>query len=67
MNLRYALSFSLLALPITSIAQAEVARAQEPAPTLAGQFQQICGTTGEAGPALPGEDRVGAARGSAIC
>ena len=30
--------------------------AQEPLPDLAGHFRQICGTTGEAGPRLPGTD-----------
>jgi hypothetical protein len=32
------------------------ANAQGPLPDLAGHFQQICGTTDQAGPSLPGED-----------
>jgi hypothetical protein len=54
MSIRRALN--LLALSIASIALASAAGAQEPPPSLAGQFQQICGTTGEAGPSLPGDD-----------
>lgn len=56
MTNRHALNFGLFALPLTVICLAETSRAQEPPPSLAGQFQQICGTTGEAGPSLPGND-----------
>jgi hypothetical protein len=54
MSIRYALG--LLALSIASAPLAEAARAEEPLPDLAGQFKQICGTTSEAGPSLPGAD-----------
>ena len=56
MNIRHALDGGLFALSIASIFLAEAARAQEPLPDLAGHFQQICGTTSEAGPNLPGND-----------
>jgi hypothetical protein len=49
-------TLSLLALCAASIALADASIAQEPLPSLAGQFQQICGTTSEAGPGLPGDD-----------
>jgi hypothetical protein len=54
MSLRRGLGF--VALPVASMFLAGAAGAQEPPLSLAGQFQQICGTTAEAGPALPGED-----------
>ena len=44
------------ALSVASLFLAEAAGAQAPPPSLADQFQQICGTTAAAGPALPGED-----------
>lgn len=53
MSLRSGLG--LLAFSIVSISP-EAAGAQEPLPDLARQFQQVCGTTAEAGPALPGKD-----------
>ena len=56
MNVRHALRGGLLALSLASIFLAEAASAQEPLPDLAGHFQQICGTTSEAGPSLPGND-----------
>jgi len=46
----------LIALSIASLLVAAAASAQEPLPDLAGHFQQICGTTSEAGPSLPGSD-----------
>ena len=46
----------LLALTGASAFLAGTANAQEPLPDLAGHFQQICGTTDEAGPSLPGVD-----------
>ena len=46
---------SLLAAAAAFAAPA-LAGAQEPLPDLAGHFQQICGTTSEAGPSLPGND-----------
>jgi hypothetical protein len=54
MSIRRALN--LLALPIASVSLAEAAHAQEPPPGLAGQFQQICGPTEQAGPSLPGNE-----------
>jgi hypothetical protein len=54
MRIRHALNIGLLA--VASLSLAEAAGAQEPLSSLAGQFQQICGTTAEAGPALPGGD-----------
>jgi hypothetical protein len=54
MSLRYALG--LLALAASSILPGGAVAAEEPLPDLAGHFQQICGTTDEAGPALPGND-----------
>ena len=48
--------FGLLTLSIASASLAQPARGQEPLPDLAGHFQQICGTTAEAGPSLPGDD-----------
>jgi hypothetical protein len=56
MNLRHALNGGLAALSIASVFVAQAAAAQEPLPDLAGHFQQICGTTSEAGPSLPGND-----------
>ncbi|HMG48770.1 MAG TPA: hypothetical protein VK614_15085 [Allosphingosinicella sp.] len=56
MSARHALDGGLSALSIASIFLAEAAGAQEPLPDLAGHFQQICGTTSEAGPSLPGND-----------
>jgi hypothetical protein len=56
MSIRHTLERGLLALSIASIFLAEAAGAQEPQPDLAGHFQQICGTTSEAGPSLPGND-----------
>ncbi|HEX9965012.1 MAG TPA: hypothetical protein VGB04_08510 [Allosphingosinicella sp.] len=53
MSLRFALSRGLLA--VASLGLAEAGMAQE-SPSLAGRFQQICGTGAEAGPALPGAD-----------
>jgi hypothetical protein len=44
------------AIAVAAVFVAGAAGAQEPLPDLAGHFQQICGTTGEAGPALPGSD-----------
>lgn len=46
----------LLALGIASASLPGTAAAEEPLPDLAGHFRQICGTTDEAGPALPGND-----------
>jgi hypothetical protein len=54
MSIRHVLS--LLAIPAALASLAESARGQEPPLSLAGQFQQICGTTEKAGPTLPGED-----------
>ena len=54
MSIRNALG--LLAVSIACVHLAEPAGAQEPLPDLAGHFQQICGTTSEAGPSLPGDD-----------
>jgi hypothetical protein len=54
MSIRRALN--LLAPPIALICLADAARAVEPLPDLASQFKEICGTTSEAGPALPGDD-----------
>ena len=56
MNLRHILGGGLFAFSIAAIFLAEAASAQEPLPDLAGHFQQICGTTAEAGPSLPGND-----------
>ncbi|HEX9946856.1 MAG TPA: hypothetical protein VGA98_04880 [Allosphingosinicella sp.] len=53
MSLRFAAA-GLLA--VASLAPAEWAVAQEAPAGLAGHFQQICGTTAEAGPTLPGGD-----------
>lgn len=47
---------SLLAASVAAAFAAGTARAQESALDLAGHFQQICGTTGAAGPELPGTD-----------
>ena len=54
MSIRRALGLSVLA--AASISLASAAGAQEPPSGLAGHFQQICGTTAEAGPSLPGDD-----------
>jgi hypothetical protein len=54
MSLRAA--FALSALAAASILPSASAGAQEPPPGLARHFQQICGTTAEPGPSLPGED-----------
>ncbi|HEX8624942.1 MAG TPA: hypothetical protein VF782_07665 [Allosphingosinicella sp.] len=54
MSFRRGLGF--VALPLASMSLVGAAGAEEPSPTLAGQFQHICGTSAEAGPALPGED-----------
>ena len=56
MSIRQVLIFGLSALPFASISLAATAAAQQPLPSLAGQFEQICGTTGEARPSLPGND-----------
>lgn len=56
MTIRYRLDCGLFALSIAPIFLAQAADAQAPLPDLAGHFQQICGTTSEAGPALPGTD-----------
>lgn len=54
MSIRHALG--LLALSIASIGPLGAAAAEEPLPDLAGHFKQICGTTDDSGPALPGEE-----------
>jgi len=55
MIIRHALG-GLFALSIASIFPTHAISAQEAQPDLAGHFQQICGTTSEAGPDLPGND-----------
>ena len=52
MTARTAVAAGLFAL----FALTDPAAGQEPAADLATQFEQICGTTSEAGPALPGND-----------
>ena len=51
---RFALGF--LALSSASVLPAGAVGAEEPPLHLADQFKQVCGTTAEAGPALPGSD-----------
>jgi hypothetical protein len=60
MSIRHPLG-GLWALAIASFFLAEAVGAQGPLPDLAGHFQQICGTTSEAGPNLPGNDIAAAA------
>lgn len=55
MSIRHFLG-GLFVLATASIFLMEGSGAQEPLPDLAGHFQQICGTTNEAGPSLPGND-----------
>jgi hypothetical protein len=54
MKARFALG--LLALLAASVCNAQASAAQEALPDLAGHFQQVCGTTGEGAPSLPGND-----------
>jgi hypothetical protein len=46
----------LLTLSLAAIALSGPGAAQDVTPGLAAQFKQICGTTAEAGPPLPGDD-----------
>jgi len=52
----HAPAIAFLALLVAAIVPVEAAGAQEPSPDLTGRVKQICGTTAEAGPALPGTD-----------
>lgn len=54
--MRAARGLGLLALCVASASLSGTAGAQAPLPDLAGHFQQICGTTDAAAPALPGDD-----------
>ena len=56
MSIRHIPERGRFAFSIAAIFLAQAAGAQEPLPDLAGHFQQICGTTSEAGPSLPGTD-----------
>jgi hypothetical protein len=56
MSIRHALNRGLFACSVASIFLAQAGSAQQPTPDLAGHFQQVCGTTSEAGPDLPGTD-----------
>lgn len=53
-------ALSRLALAIASMVLTDAAGAQDSPPALASHFQQVCGTTAEAGPSLPGDDIVAA-------